>query len=374
MPLRSVMTRLVGADDDGAVDDACAVIVAGGLVALPTETVYGLAALGLDDDAVRAIYAAKGRPADNPVILHVGDVDDAWPLWLLSTDERRRAERLIAAFWPGPLTIVAPASPVVPSVPRAGLRKVAVRLPRHPFARAVAQKLGQPFAAPSANLSGRPSPTTALDVMETLRGRIDLVVDGGACQAGIESSVVDVCGPRPRLLRPGALSVLELRKVLPDLDVRAPGLSAHRPAAGTSNSDDDDDDDNSDDNSDDDDDDNNGDDSDDDDDAASPGLRHRHYAPNVPSSLSDDVGRCWNDDDTGVIVDDVTAARLLQRLGPRAGFLAVLPADPVGFARGLYAALYRAERAAPRRLVIQRVDDDDEGWAAVRDRLLRATS
>jgi L-threonylcarbamoyladenylate synthase len=323
-------TRVLPATPEsvGAVVD---VLRRGGVVALPTETVYGLAGRGLDDDAVRAIYAAKGRPADNPVILHVGDAKDAWPLWALDDVEHDRAVRCAAACWPGPLTLVGEASVVVPAVPRAGLPRVAVRVPAHPFARAVARALGEPFAAPSANVSGRPSPTTAADVLATLDGRVALVVDGGACSGGIESSVVDVGGARPRLLRPGALSVLELRRVLPDLDVRPPGLAAHV--------------------------------------EASPGLRHRHYAPSVPSFLSHDLGAVWSNEDVGVVVG---AAEFAAR-GPRTGFVAVLADDAAGYARGLYAALYQAERARPRRLAIAAVPDDD-AWAAVRDRLLRATS
>ena len=320
-------------------EEAVAVVVdvhaGGGLAVVPTETVYGLAGRGLDDDAVRAIYAAKGRPADNPVILHVADVDDAWPLWALTDVEERRAALLARSFWPGPLTLVGTASDVVPDVPRAGLPKVAVRVPAHPFARAVARALNEPFAAPSANVSGRPSPTTAHDVLATLDGRVDVVVDGGASSAGIESSVVDVSGARPRLLRPGALSVRELRRVLPDLDVRAPGLAAHS-------------------------------------DDASPGLRHRHYAPDVAVSLVDVcvVGDVWDDASIGVIARAVDVA---DRAGSRDGFIAVLADDAAGYAKGLYAALYGAERARPRRLVIVDVPHDD-AWVAVRDRLLRATA
>lgn len=326
-------TRLLLDSDPTAVSAAVEVLARGGVCALPTETVYGLAGRGLDDDSVGAIYAAKGRPADNPLILHVGAVDDAWPLWRLTPPEQRRVELLAHAFWPGPLTLVGTASEVVPPLPRAGLARVAVRLPRHPFARAVAQALGEPFAAPSANLSGRPSPTTAQDVLHTLQGRIPLVIDGGPCSAGIESSVVDVSGPRPRLLRPGALSVLELKRVVPDLDVRSPGSAAHI-------------------------------------DDASPGLRHRHYAPALPCSLVTEVHSVWNDEGVAVIVDADTA----HRLGPRPGFVVILPPVAAAWARGLYAALYKAERAHPTRLVILRVPGDDDEWAAVRDRLLRATA
>jgi L-threonylcarbamoyladenylate synthase len=211
-------------------------------------------------------------------------------------------------------------------------------VPAHPFARALARALGEPFAAPSANVSGRPSPTTARDVLLTLDRRVELVVDGGPCRAGIESTVVDVSGVRPRLLRPGALSLLEIRHVLPDLDVRTPGTAAHT-------------------------------------DDASPGLRHRHYAPAVDgTALVDmtDLAAAWGDAATGVIVRSSAA----RALGPRAGFCAVLPDDSEGFARELFAALYRAETAHPRRLLIEAPPSPspDDPWAAVRDRLLRATA
>jgi L-threonylcarbamoyladenylate synthase len=342
MPARATRVLVIngtGATFTGAVAAAVEVLRAGGVVAIPTETVYGLAGRGLDETAVRAIYAAKGRPSDNPLILHVGDPDAAWPLFDLDDGARERARILAERFWPGPLTIVGDASSVVPDAPRAGLPRVAVRVPAHPFARALARALGEPFAAPSANVSGRPSPTTARDVLLTLDRRIDLVVDGGPCRAGIESTVVDVSGPRPRLLRPGALSLLEIRHVLPDLDVRAPGTAAHASDA-------------------------------------SPGLRHRHYAPAVDGTALAQrpaLAAAWTDGDAGVVVRAQTA----RALGPRAGFCATLPDDPAGFARELYAALYRAENARPRRLLLEEPPPptgDDDPWAAVRDRLLRASA
>jgi L-threonylcarbamoyladenylate synthase len=342
MPSRATKVLVIngtGATFSGAVAAVVDVLRAGGVAAVPTETVYGLAGRGLNEDAVRAIYAAKGRPSDNPVILHVGDLEAAWPLFALDDAARARAQLLAAKFWPGPLTIVGDASEVVPQAPRAGLPRVAVRVPAHPFARALARALGEPFAAPSANASGRPSPTTARDVLLTLDRRIDLVVDGGPCRAGIESTVVDVSGSRPRLLRPGALSLLEIRHVLPELDVRAPGLAAHAHDA-------------------------------------SPGLRHRHYAPAVLGTElvgTDAIAAAWGDDEVGVVVRATTA----RMLGPRTGFHAVLPDDAPGFARELYAALYRAETAHPRRLLLQeppREGSSDDAWAAVRDRLLRASA
>ena len=330
-------TEVIDANDlDVAVKAAVAALRDNHVVAVPTETVYGLAARGLNDDAIAAIYRTKGRPSNNPLILHVASTADAWPLFNLDDVARARAEALAAAFWPGPLTIVGTASALVPSSVRAGLPKVAVRVPAHPFAHALALALGEPFAAPSANLSGRPSPTTARDVLLTLDRRLPLVIDGGSCGAGIESSVVDVTGPRPRLLRPGAVSVLELRRFVADIDVRPPGLAAHV-------------------------------------DDASPGLRHQHYAPLGGARLIDasELPLLWNDVDVGVIARRVDVA---GRLAPRdGGFTALLDDTVDGYAREMFAALYRAERAKPARLVVVNVPDD-EAWIGVRDRLLRATT
>ena len=309
-------------------DEAAAILRAGGLVAFPTETVYGLGARGLDEDCVARIFAAKGRPADNPVILHVPSLDAAWPLWSLDGGARARIAALATAFWPGPLTLVAPKSPLVPARATAGSANVAVRVPAHDVARALLAKVGEPLAAPSANASTRPSPTTAAHVLASLDGRIDAVVDGGPCARGLESTVVDAA--RGLVLRPGALSLAALRSVDGAMVARAPGAPAHV-------------------------------------DDASPGLRHRHYAPAIAEvRLVDDVSSWWTSD-AAILCRAATALRR----GARAAPTEALPDDEDGYARALYAALYRIEAAAPRALV---VEDVPAAWTAVRDRLLRATS
>lgn len=321
------MTELLTAD----LARAAQMLRSGGLVALPTETVYGLAARGLDVDCVGKIFAAKGRPADNPVILHVASFEDALPLWDDAPLALDRAHVLARAFWPGPLTIVCRRSALVPDVVTAGLPRVAVRVPAHDAFLRVLRLVGEPLAAPSANASGRPSPTTASDVLATLAGRIDAVVDGGPCRVGIESTVIDVGAAVPTILRPGATRLEEIRAFLPDAVMRMPGQAAHL------------------------------------DDAASPGLRHRHYAPALAAlQLVDDVTAHWAGD-AALLVPAGTA----QRLGPRAALLEVLPDDAAGYARELYAALYRLERKAPARLIVEAVPGDD-AWIAVRDRLARA--
>ncbi len=178
------------------------IIKKGGLVAFPTETVYGLGANGLNGWAVAEIFAAKGRPADNPLILHVSRKSDVKPLWLRKP---RHADILMDTFWPGPLTLIAPCSDLVPDEVTAGLDTVAIRMPADKTARLLIQKSGVPIAAPSANLSGRPSPTRAQDVLADLDGKIPLILDGGPCRYGVESTVLSLAGA-PTILRPGAVT------------------------------------------------------------------------------------------------------------------------------------------------------------------------
>ena len=179
-------------------------IRAGQLVAFPTETVYGLGANALDADAVRRIFEAKGRPGDNPLIAHISAIDQLAPL--IAAKPSPTAAALMDAYWPGPMTLIFPKSPRVPDAVTAGLDTVAVRFPAHPAARALIDAAGTPIAAPSANRSGRPSPTTARHVLEDMDGRIPLILDGGACEVGLESTVIDLTGGKPRILRPGGVT------------------------------------------------------------------------------------------------------------------------------------------------------------------------
>lgn len=179
-------------------------IRAGQLVAFPTETVYGLGANALDADAVRRIFEAKGRPGDNPLIAHISAIEQLAPL--IAVTPSPAAKALMAAYWPGPMTLIFPKSDAVPDAVTAGLDTVAVRFPAHPAARALIDAAGVPIAAPSANRSGRPSPTTARHVLADMDGRIPLILDGGACEVGLESTVIDVTGDEPRILRPGGVT------------------------------------------------------------------------------------------------------------------------------------------------------------------------
>lgn len=203
--------RIVAADAEG-IADAAVILRAGGLVAFPTETVYGLGADATSPAAVARIYAAKNRPSFNPLIAHVASLDAALEQGAFQAE----AERLALAFWPGPLTLVVPFAPhaSVGAEARAGLPSIALRVPAHPVAQALIAETGRPLAAPSANRSGRISPVTALHVMENLGGAIDLILDGGTCPVGLESTVVACLDGSPRLLRPGGIDRAAIEAVL----------------------------------------------------------------------------------------------------------------------------------------------------------------
>ena len=203
-------TRFFGTTEED-IQQAAEIIKEGGLVAFPTETVYGLGADALNPEAVGKVYAAKGRPSDNPMIVHISSKNDLSHLTFEITDDIRK---LMDAFWPGPLTMVVPAAPVVPRVTTGGLDTVAVRMPSDPVAAALITSSETPIAAPSANLSGRPSPTSARHVIDDLDGRIDAIIQGGDCQVGIESTVVDMTGAVPAVLRPGIITAERLSQAL----------------------------------------------------------------------------------------------------------------------------------------------------------------
>ncbi len=234
--------------DAAALDRAAALLRAGRLVVIPTETVYGLAADALNPSAASAIYAAKGRPSDNPLIVHIADPEQARPLVKRLPDAYfALAER----FWPGPMTVILEKSARVPYETSGGLETVALRMPSHPVARELIRRAGTPLAAPSANLSGSPSPTCAGHCIQDLTGRVDAIIDGGSCTVGVESTVLTLCTDPPAILRPGAVTLEMLREVLPDIRLD-PGVFAHLPDGAK---------------------------------AASPGMKYRHYAPKAPVTV-----------------------------------------------------------------------------------------
>jgi L-threonylcarbamoyladenylate synthase len=231
--------------DAAKIEVAARFIREGGLVAFPTETVYGLGADALNGEAVVALFEAKKRPLDNPPIVHIADPSEVYKL---VEEVPKKAELLMKQFWPGPLTLVFRRSSIVPSVTVAGLDTVAVRMPKHQVALALIRQSGCPIAAPSANLSGKPSPTNAQHVFEDLNGRIDVILDGGPTNIGVESTVVDLSVDPPTILRPGGTSFEELKRVFCDIRLHPFVLAeAELPLEKT----------------------------------RSPGMRHKHYAPNA---------------------------------------------------------------------------------------------
>jgi L-threonylcarbamoyladenylate synthase len=300
--------------------EAAELLKRGRLVAFPTETVYGLGANALDAEAVGRIYAAKGRPDYNPLIVHVADAEgaravaSAWP---------DRAQALADRFWPGPLTIVLPKRPNVPDGVTAGLPSVAVRVPSHPIARALIEAAGIPVAAPSANRSMALSPTTAQHVANSLGDRVDLILDGGPTTVGIESTVVDLTGETPRILRPGMISAPEIERVIGALGVaRASSGAEARP---------------------------------------SPGMLDRHYSPRARLILTDaaDVERLM----LGFENSEALA------ISSSAGFR--MPADPAAYAARLYDQLHALDARGVEVIVVERVPDG-AAWDGIRDRLERA--
>lgn len=198
-------------DKPEAIHKAADILRSGGLVAFPTETVYGLGADALNSDAAAKIYAAKGRPSDNPLIVHVADVQS---VYILAKDVPEKALMLMEAFWPGPLTIILPKSDIVPHGTTGGLDTVAIRMPSHPVALELIRESGVYVAAPSANTSGRPSPTLVSHVVEDMDGKIDMILDGGAVGIGIESTIIDLSSATPAILRPGYITKAMLEEII----------------------------------------------------------------------------------------------------------------------------------------------------------------
>ncbi|MGN0443758.1 MAG: L-threonylcarbamoyladenylate synthase [Acutalibacteraceae bacterium] len=208
-------TKLLSASDDD-IRYAGEILRRGGLVGMPTETVYGLAGNALRGDCVRKIYQAKGRPSDNPLIVHISSFSQWEPL---VAEIPEKAKKLAEKFWPGPLTIILKKSELIPKETSGGLDTVAVRMPSDETARRLIESAGVPLAAPSANTSGKPSPTSAQHVMNDLCGKIDAVIDGGECQVGVESTVISLVTEKPRLLRPGGVTPEMLESVLGEIEI-----------------------------------------------------------------------------------------------------------------------------------------------------------
>jgi len=318
--------------DASAIERAAEVLRRGGIVALPTETVYGLAADADNDDAVRTLFAAKGRPADHPVIVHVSNAD-AFDEW--ATDVPDVAQILARTFWPGPLTLVLKRSARARDVLTGGQNTVALRSPAHPWMRAVLHSFGGALAAPSANRFGRVSPTTAQHVLDDLgvkpRGKVDLILDGGACPVGIESTIVDVSGDAPTLLRPGAITRNQLQKAT-GRQVADAGAQSPRAA----------------------------------------GRLEKHYAPHTPLTLVPV-------EELVVLLSKPGGARLAV-LAPMSLLencraevaLAIAAAEHADdYARMLYSSLHRLDSSGADRLIVAAPPTGSQ-WEAIHDRLRRA--
>lgn len=319
--------------DPSTLELAAEALRLGGLVAFPTETVYGLGACALDVHAVRRIFEAKGRPQTNPLIVHVASVDDArrlaasWPA---------AAERLARALWPGPVTLVVPRGQAVPREVTAGLDAVGLRVPAHPVALALLRLAAVPVAAPSANRYTHLSPTTADHVALGLADRVDVLVDGGPCDVGLESTVVDLTGDVPRVLRPGGLPVATLRAVVGRVDVLDGAVGE-----GT---------------------------------LASPGLARRHYAPRarlVTLARGELAAAATVAGHAGQRVAVIVRSPL-EGL-PADAARVVLPDDAASFGTLLYATLHSLD-ATDATLVLIEAPPLQEAWLAVVDRLRRAST
>jgi L-threonylcarbamoyladenylate synthase len=332
VPIRSVDPD---APDPLCIEEAAQLLRAGRLVAFPTETVYGLGANALDAAAVQRIFVAKGRPSFNPVIAHVADADAARTLTTTWPDA---AARLAEAFWPGPLTLVLPKRALVPDVVTAGLPAVGVRVPAHPVALALLRAAGVPIAAPSANRFTELSPTLAAHVARTLGDRVDLILDGGPTAVGIESTVLDLTGDAPTLLRPGTISSEQLAAVL-----GAAPLAAQEPLHADAP-------------------------------RLAPGMVERHYAPRAAVWLFDAADRPQ-------VAERLRAVPTRGRVGalllapwdaePAPDLPLPMPVDPSAYARRLYAALHQLDDAACTIALVER-PPDTPAWQGVRDRLARA--
>jgi L-threonylcarbamoyladenylate synthase len=344
------MTDVVPVDptapDAASIARAAECLRAGGLVAFPTETVYGLGVHALDRRAVQRVFAAKGRPANDPLIVHVAAIDDILPLVL---DVPRAARDLAARFWPGPLTMVLRRAERVPDEVTAGLDTVAIRVPSHPIAQALLQAARVPIAAPSANRFSRPSPTLAAHVLADLGGRIDLILDAGPTSVGLESTVLDLVHEPPSVLRPGAVDAATLRSIIPDL--RLHSSRGGRETTGL----------------------------------PSPGMLPKHYAPSTPLMLFEGDRASTIDAiahavtlrrDRGESVAIVAFSDDLESLRGLGAPLVDLgnEHDAPAIASRLYAALREADELGVDAILVRNITTDHPLGTAIQDRLRRAAS
>ncbi len=305
------------------ISQAAKIINSGGLVAFPTETVYGLGGDALNPESVKKIYAAKGRPSDNPLILHVSNINQAESLVYMNDTARKLAK----IFWPAPLTLVLPAKNIIPSITRGGLNTAAVRMPDNNIALALIERAKTPIAAPSANLSGRPSPTDSESVYNDMNNRIDLILDGGRTGIGLESTVIDITNPEKiLLLRPGGLS-RELIESELNMTLGVPDFNSAK---------------------------------------RSPGTRYRHYAPSLPVKI------LRNESDLDLI--DIKSAGFMgiHEINNKKFAAKIIFDSPENFAHGLFSGFRELESQNISCIIVEWPRDNSGINEALRDRIKRA--
>ena len=340
--MQTITADMKEGTDSGLMQRAGQILKSGGLVAFPTETVYGLGANALDGEASARIYAAKGRPSDNPLIVHIADMED---LYVIAEEVPEKARKLAERFWPGPLTMIFRKKDVVPGSTTGGLDTVAVRMPDHDIALALIRAGGGFVAAPSANTSGRPSPTCAEHVIQDMDGRIDMILDGGSVGIGVESTIVDMSGDIPMILRPGYINKAMLEEVIGEVATDPTLLSSdcrERPKA--------------------------------------PGMRYKHYAPKadmiivegtqekVTAYINGQIRRLQEKGETaGVIASDETKGSytggIVKSMGSRA--------DELSISRRLYAVLREFDEQQVSCIYSEAFDTPDLGQA-IMNRMVKA--
>lgn len=328
----------INSPDDEKIKRVGEILHSGGLAAIPTETVYGLAGNALDGHCAEKIFAAKGRPSDNPLIVHISSIEQWEPLVTAVTEE---AKALAESFWPGPLTIILPKSDLVPDEVSGGLDTVAVRMPENEIARAIIESAGVPLAAPSANLSGKPSPTSALHVIDDMMGRIEAIVDSGDCNVGVESTVLSLAVSPARLLRPGKVTPEMLAQVLGEVEID--DAVFEKLLDGKT--------------------------------AASPGMKYKHYSPDAPvvlvkgsfESFADYVNKnaaegtvalCFEGEEKALSVPSLTYGK---------------KDDSASQAKHIFDALRKVDKMGAKQ-VFARFPENEGMGLAVFNRLLRAAA
>ncbi len=328
-----MITKRLNVDNSG-LENASNILKNGGVVGIPTETVYGLAANAYNSDAIAKIFKAKGRPQDNPLIVHIGALDT---LYKIARDIPKTALLCAEKFWPGPLTMVLKKTDKIPSAVSAGLDTVAVRMPENKTARELITKSGLPLAAPSANTSGSPSPTTANHVINDLDGKIDAVLMGENCTVGVESTVITLVGEHPVLLRPGGVTLEQLQEILPDITVSDAVLSQLKKGEN----------------------------------AESPGMKYKHYAPKTETFLvegesfyeyvnqkENSVAVCFSEEEEDIKIKKIVYGSLK---------------NPESLAKNLFDVLRKVDSMGTKTVYIHAPTKDGIGLA-IYNRLIRAAA